>query len=163
LDGTLALAGGSPIDLENSGLIDLSGQFFSSNVSGDFTQMSTGELAMMLLDPFGTDLPGLSISGDADLDGLLSLTFDTGFSVADGDRFTLLGIGGTLSGMFSNYADDALVRSFGNVGLYLDYTDAGNVDLYGAAAAPLPSTLALIGLGALGLIGAGAGRRRQRD
>lgn len=165
LTGGLAISGtdgtGGGIDVLNTGEIDLGSS--TSFISGDFTQMSTGELAMMVLNPFGMGLPALSIAGDAALDGLLSLTFDTGFSVADGERFTLLGIGGTLTGMFSNYSDNALVSSFGGVGLYLDYTDAGDVDLYGVGAAPLPGTLALIGLGAFGMLGAGAARRRKRD
>jgi hypothetical protein len=164
LTGGLAIYGtdgaGGGIDVLNTGEIDLGSS--TSFISGDFTQLSAGELALELLNPFGAGVAALTIAGDAILDGLLSLTFDTGFSVADGERFTLFGINGTLSGMFANYADDALVSTFSGVGLYLDYTDSGNVDLYGAAA-PLPGTLALIGLGAFGLVGAGAGRRRQRD
>ena len=168
LTGGLALSGtdgaGGGIDVLNTGVIDIGTR--GSSISGGFTQTSTGELAITLLNPFGAGVAALRIGADVLLDGLLSLTFDSAFSVADGQRFTLLGVGvgGTLGGMFSNYGDDALVSSFGNVGLYLDYADGGDVELYGsAAAAPLPGTLALFGLGALGMVGAGAARRRKRD
>jgi hypothetical protein len=154
LIGDLSLAGtnasGDGIDLVNSGAIDLDLPSLGlSLVSGDYTQTGAGSLAITLL-PFA-DYVGfapLTILGDMDIAGDLLLGFDAAFSFVPFERLTLIDLGGVRTGLFDNYDDNALVMGFGGRrGLYIDYTDAGSIDLY---TTPLPATWLLIGLGLLG-------------
>jgi hypothetical protein len=165
LSGDLFLAGLNPdadgIDLRNSGAIDLRvPTLLPSLISGDYTQTDTGSLAITLLSFADYALSGfspLTIIGDADIDGELLLGFDPSFGFAPGARLTLVNIFGGRTGLFSNYADGALVASFGGGrDLFIDYTADGSIDLY-AAAVPLPPTWLLIGAG---LFGWRAARRR---
>ena len=150
LTGQLDVAGtdgsGDGIDLANSGSIDIG--TVASLLSGDFSQTGSGVLAMTVL-AFGdyTAAP-FAIAGDADIDGELLLGFDAGFVFSPLSRLTLLEIGGSRTGLFSNYADGGLVASFGSRShMFIDYTDEGDIELY---TTPLPGTAALIGLGLLG-------------
>lgn len=152
LNGALRIQGkdgsGGGIDLTNSGTIALgTGE---SIISGDYVQQGVGALAITLRS-FGA-YPGapLSIAGDAAITGDLVLTLDPGFIFSPFSRFTLIAVGGGLNGAFANYADDALVMTFDTYRrMYIDYTGAGNIQLY---TTPAPGTLALLGLG-LGLCG----------
>ena len=147
--------GGGGIDLASTGIIDI-GQSESS-LSGDLDLTGSDLFAITLMD-FGTytDAP-MTIMGDALIDGDLMLDFVSGFSVAGGERFTLFDIGGTRSGLFANYGNNALVGQFdGWVDVRIDYTAEGNIDLY-SVYVPEPSSLALLGIGALGWFG----RRRR--
>jgi hypothetical protein len=183
MTGNLYAAGddgaGNGIDVTNTGAIDLLAPFVfpinaepllppppylvHSLVSGDYTQTADGSLAMTLLtfsqyDVFGVD--PFSILGDADIAVELVLDFDPSFLFEPFDRFTLIRVGDTRTGLFSTYADDDLVSSFGpGRDLYIDYTDEGDIELYTTYTAPAPSSLALM---AMGLMGWSVRRRRSR-
>ena len=62
----------------------------------------------------------LTILGDFTLDGLLSVTLDSGFSLTVGDSFDIIDTGGAVSGTFTGLADGALVGSFGGVDLFIE-------------------------------------------
>jgi hypothetical protein len=154
LSGDLWVAGstasGDGIDLTNSGSIDLGvPAVYDSLVSGDFTQTRSGSLAMTVLtfsDYAG--LPPLTVLGSVEIAGDLLLSFDPTFGWEPFARLTLLAVGGTRSGLFDNYADNALVQGFGGrQAVYIRYTDAGDIELY---TTPVPPTWLLICLGLLG-------------
>ena len=63
------------------------------------------------------------MTGAATLGGTLN-TFQPGFSVNAGDVMTLMSIGGTRTGTFSNVTDGEQVGTYGGLPLYLSY-DAG--------------------------------------
>ncbi len=139
-------------DLTNSGAIDI--RDLSFTLSGDFTQ-TAGSLAFTLQTLTSYTGVPFDIWGDALLSGGdLVFNLDAGFVFENNQRITLFDIGGSRSGMFSNYGDDALVASFGGAGLFIDYTDEGNIELYSADLAsgsvPAPMPAALMGLGMLG-------------
>ena len=150
---------GGGINLGNSGDIDIgSGEFI---VSGNFSQ-TAGSLGLTLqtLTSYNTGVPSepivpFNIGGDALLSGgNLSFIFDSGFVFENNQRITLFNIGGSRSGQFANYGDNALIASFGASGLFIDYTVEGDIELYsadrGAGSVPVPPTAALFGLGMLG-------------
>ncbi|WP_296922895.1 hypothetical protein [Thiohalocapsa sp.] len=154
LKGDLSIAGsntaGDGIDLANTGSIDLGvPALYPSLISGDFMQTGSGSLAFTLLS--FTDyagLPPLTILGSVDLAGDLLLGFDEGFSYAPFARLTLIGVGGARTGLFDNYAGNALVKRFDSRrAVYIDYTEDGDIALY---TTPLPPTWLLFGLGLLG-------------
>jgi hypothetical protein len=154
MTGDLWLAGsnaaGDGIDLTNSGSIDLGvPAVYDSLVSGDFTQTGSGSLAMTVLtfsDYAG--LPPLTVLGSVEIAGDLLLSFDPTFGWEPFARLTLIAVGGTRSGLFDNYADNALVQGFGGrQAVYIRYTDGGDIELY---TTPVPPTWLLIGLGLLG-------------
>jgi hypothetical protein len=152
LRGDLWVAGsnaaGDGIGLTNRGSIDLGvPAVYSSLISGDFTQTAAGSLAMTILS-FGdyAGLPPLTILGSVDIAGDLLLDFDPSFSFAPSERLRLIAVGGTRSGLFGNYADGALIQSFGGgQGVYIHYAEDG-IELY---TTPLPPPWLLIGLGLL--------------
>lgn len=152
LRGDLWIAGsnaaGDGIGLTNRGSIDLGvPAVYSSLISGDFTQTAAGSLAMTILS-FGdyAGLPPLTILGSVDIAGDLLLDFDPSFSFAPSERLRLIAVGGTRSGLFGNYADGALIQSFGGgQGVYIHYAEDG-IELY---TTPLPPPWLLIGLGLL--------------
>ena len=118
LEGALLLSGtdglGGGIDVTNSGSIDLGSS--ESYISGNFTQTAASpdtSLAISLLS-FGVyDQAPLRIAGDADIDAELRLSFDSSFALNEATRFTLIDVFSSLTGMFTNYASNSLVRSFG--------------------------------------------------
>ena len=122
---------------------------YPSLISGDFMQTGSGSLAFTRLS--FTDyagLPPLTILGSVDVAGDLLLGFDEGFSYAPFARLTLIGVGGARTGLFDNYAGNALVKRFDSRrAVYIDYTEDGDIALY---TTPLPPTWLLFGLGLLG-------------
>jgi hypothetical protein len=103
----------------------------------------------------------MQILGDAAIDGELLVSFDAGFGLSGGERFTLFDIGGSSTGLFANLGQSASLGTFGGYDLRIDYTAEGNIDLYSATASVhIPGTLALIGIGALAGLGGLARRRR---
>ena len=159
IDGISSTAGGSGIDLTNSGDIDI--RTSESSLSGDYTQTASGSFSVTLLGFASYTAAPMRILGNTAIDGGLLLSFHTGFGLSGGERFTLFDIGGTRTGTFGNHAQDAVVGSFGGYDLLIDYTTEGNIDLYSVPTpVPIPGTLALFGLGALAGLGGLARRRR---
>ncbi len=158
ITGAVAVFGetgsGAGIDLFNSGLLDIGTS--ESFILGDFTQDMDGTLAITLLGFGDYSFAPLDVD-NAFLDGLLDLSFIPGFSLSRGQRFTLLDVFGTRSGVFTNFDDDDLVATFNDIELFIDYTEGGDVNLY---TVPTPGALVLLGLGALPLVGR---RRRKPD
>lgn len=162
LTGDIWLAGtdtnGDGLDLTNTGHIDLGVPMFASTlVSGDYRQTTTGSLGITLvsLSSYAGVAPVL-ILGYVALAGDLLLDLDADFDFVPWQRLTLIEVGGARDGQFGNYGDNDLVRGFGGRnGLYIDYTDEGDVALY---TTPLPATWLLIGIGLFGW--RRSGRRR---
>lgn len=95
----------------------------------------------------------------ADLtDGALDLDLFYGFTPSLGQTFQIITVGQTLTGQFNALDEGALVRTYGDVGLFISYQGGdGNDVVLTAAAVPAPAAAALLGAG--GLL---AARRRRR-
>ncbi|MEO0477592.1 MAG: PEP-CTERM sorting domain-containing protein, partial [Planctomycetota bacterium] len=105
------------------------------------------ELAGLALGEFDR----LEILQDLDIDGLLEVTLIDGFTLGVNQAFEILDVDGTTTGQFVGLGEGDLVNTFGGIDLFISYTagDGNDVSLY---TVPEPGSLALLSLGALGLI-----------
>ena len=120
---------GDGINLASTGIIDIGEN--RSHVSGGLDLTGSDLFAMTLLNfgdypPMSPNPAPMKIVLDALIDGDLMLDFVSGFTLAGGESMTLFDIGGTRTGRFDNYANNALVGQFdGWVDLRIAYTDEG--------------------------------------
>ena len=123
---------------------------------GSFEMVADSTLCFELGSLF-TD--GIVSEGDASLDGLLDVKLLEGFQPLLGDVFTLLDVGGNLSGEFNGLAEGALIGTVNDVNLILTYTGGdGNDVCLTAANVPEPSSIILALFALAGLF---IWRRRQ--
>lgn len=143
----------------------------SSAGIGTLTFTSTVTFAptsMLLLDLAGTTVGSYDrILGTGTINvnsaSTLGITFSGGFgsSVTSGDSFTLLSTTGTLNGTTFANVSAGRVNTLDGIGSFA-VTFAGNaVTISNFQVIPEPSTYALMGLGAVAVIGAGLRRRRR--
>ncbi|NQT52364.1 PEP-CTERM sorting domain-containing protein [bacterium] len=101
----------------------------------------------------GTEYDSLAVQGDAVLGGFLAVDMDLAFRglAQSTDEFVFLSAGGVLSGQFLNAPSGATLFSVDGSAQFTIYYGDGVVVLTNFAAAPEPTSLALLGLGALGL------------
>jgi len=89
------------------------------------------ELAGMLDGQFDR----LNVLGDAQLDGALAVSLLDGFELAANQSFTILDVGGALTGLFDGLGEGELVGNFGDTDLWITYAggDGNDVALFTAA------------------------------
>jgi hypothetical protein len=103
LDGTLGGGGTVGGDVDNSsGIVAPGNSAGQLTVDGDYTQQSSGTLAIELggITP-GAEHDHLQVTGNAALDGTLSVSLIDGFTPSAGSSFDILDWG-TLGGAFSS-------------------------------------------------------------
>lgn len=105
------------------------------------------ELAGLALGEFDR----LEILEDLDIDGELEVTLIDGFELGLNQQFEILDVTGTTTGQFNGLSEGDLVDNFGGIDLFISYTagDGNDISLY---TVPEPTSLALLSLGALGLL-----------
>ena len=106
--GVLAGSGTVSAQVQNTAEIDVGAPGFPGTltVNGDYTQTSTAILVVEIGGPNpGTDFDQLNITGQATLDGTLTVNLIKGFEPNHGDRFVVLtfGLG---AGVFANLNGD---------------------------------------------------------
>jgi Tol biopolymer transport system component len=141
--GTLNVAGGSTAVF--FGALAGNGNIGSGNVQalGDLLpgaspgimsfggDLTMGPLSNLTIEIAGTALgqfDRLVVAGDAALAGALDIEFD-GFSLALGQSFEILDIGGVQSGTFFGLAEGAPVGNFGGTDLFVTYAGGDGNDV----------------------------------
>ena len=71
----------------------------------------------------------LVISGDAILNGNLSVQTIDGFQLQQGQEFLIINGGGNLSGQFNGLAEGELVGNFNGVDLFISYAGGDGSDV----------------------------------
>ena len=149
------LAGNGGVGGLNIGLEGTHGPGASAGlteVAGDYEMLGTLEIELGGLDE--AEFDRVVVGGAATLSGVLEVALIDGFELGFDQRFEFLSAG-SVSGVFAGLGDGALVGSFGGMDLFIEYGDGG-VSLV-TVVIPEPMSLALLGLGGMGLLG---GRRR---
>lgn len=126
------------------------------SVGTDLFMQANGGTAYLNFILTSTADPLIDVAGNASLAGELTVGLDESLTLVNGDVFTLIDIGGTRSGVFSNFAQDDLLGTFNGIDLHLSYTGGDGNDVV-AYAVPEPTSLALLAFGGLLLT-----RRRRR-
>lgn len=107
-----------------------------SVVTGGWLWMEqSGGQASLSISLSSTSDPLIDVGGDAYLAGSLSVELMQGVSISAGDIFTLIDIGGTQIGSFSNYAQDDLLATFEGIDLRLSYSGGDGNDVVAYAVA----------------------------
>ncbi len=107
----------------NAAVVNVGGPLAAGmlTINGDYTQTAAGNLLVQIGDPnLGTDFSQLNVSGQATLDGTLTVTLIDGFIPASGDAFEVL-MWSSASGAFGTLAGDGSLFDPvpETVGLYL--------------------------------------------
>ncbi len=135
IDGTLA-PGLSAGNLSFQGLLSFS---------------PTSMLAIELGGTATSEFDRITVLGDVQLDGLLSVDLINGFPLHDGDEFLIMDLTGDLTGQFFGLNEGDLVGRYGNQNLFVTYTggNGNDIGLYAATAIPEPAAWLLIPLAAI--------------
>ncbi len=125
------------------------------SIFGDYTQLASGTLDIELGGLLaGVEYDQLLVSGNAFLNGTLSVSLFDDFTLSEGDSFNIL-TANQINDTFAGLADGATVGRFGDYNLIVSYSDTA-VSL-SATAVPEPSAIAVLAIGTIGLA-----RRYQR-
>jgi hypothetical protein len=147
--------------LENGATFTTAGNFANSgtialdpstlNITGNLTLTNSSVLNIGLSGTQSGQYDSIDVTGSAVLGGTLSLNLENGFTASVGDSFNFISAGGGITGAFTN-AGPIDVN-----GYVFDLANTSNGLGLQVAAVPEPAALALMVIGALGLLS----RRRK--
>ncbi len=152
--GTITIPG----SVTNAGIVAPGNSPGTMTISGNYTQLDTGILEIELGGlTAGTLYDQLVVSGNAALNGSLVVSLLDGFTLEDGQIFTIL-TASNITGQFAGLNDRAIVDTFGGFDLVVNYS-ATSVQLSAISAVPEPTSLALVATVMAGAVGY---RRRRK-
>ncbi|QEG33639.1 TolB-like translocation protein [Bythopirellula goksoeyrii] len=121
---------------EGSGEVQILGQLLPGtgpgimNFGGDLILGSPANLEIELGGlTAGTQFDQLLIAGDTTLAGTLDVTLIDGFTLAAGQQFEILNVGGSLTGTFAGLPEGSLVGNFGGTNLFVSYSGGDGNDV----------------------------------
>ncbi|MEL7472778.1 MAG: hypothetical protein AAGK04_05610 [Planctomycetota bacterium] len=138
------------------GLVNIGFSPFAAEFGGDIT---LGALSETLIELGGTArgaYDSLHAAGAIALGGELAVDLINGFELGINQRFLIFEGDGVVTGLIGGLAEGELVGTFGGVDLFISYL-AGSGDDVALYTIPSPSG---VGIAAVGLLAAGARRRR---
>jgi autotransporter-associated beta strand protein len=99
----------------------------------------------------GSEFDQFVVTGDANINGNLSVSLLNGFELSAGQEFLIGDIGGDLNGQFAGLGEGSLVGVFGGQDLFISYQAGGgnNIGLFTAVPEPSSAVLLLVGAGLL--------------
>lgn len=107
-----------------------------NSVSGNLTMASGDSLSIRLGGTAPGQFDSLAVGGDAALAGSLSVSLTGGFSLAPSLTFTIVDVGGSLTGGFNGLAEGGLVGNFGGTNLVITYAGGDGNDVALLSALP---------------------------
>lgn len=154
IGGVLGVTGdNSLLEVSDEGLVDINGRFTLSGsliLDGGYIQcgslFSYGNVQFIGDDGFST----IEVAGDSTLQySSLDVQLIENYHLEANQLFTIIDIGETATGQFSNLAENSLVGTYGGVDLFITYQagDGNDVALY--TTIPEPATFILLGLGTI--------------